>query len=121
MNRQCLVLGVLSLCFVTSSMLSGCVLGAAAGGAEAGYVASQEERTAGETIDDQLIVSKVKTKLLSDPEVSGLNINVDSYEGVVTLRGRVDSDREASEAIRLARDTTGVRAVRSELTVAGRY
>lgn len=97
--------------------LSGCVLAAAGAGAEAGYIASQEDRSAGETIDDQAIVAKVKTTLLADSEVSGLDINVDSFKGVVTLKGVVETARERDKAISLARSVSGVRDVQSKLFI----
>lgn len=96
---------------------SGCWAAAAGAGAEAGYVAAQEERSAGETIDDQVIVTQVKTRLLADNEVSGMNINVDSFRGVVTLKGFVESGLEADKAISIARGVSGVREVRSRLVV----
>jgi hyperosmotically inducible protein len=98
-------------------LLSGCWLGAGALGAEAGYVASQEERSAGETIDDQVILTSVKSKLVGDPEVSGLSINVDVFKGVVQLRGYVDSQSEIDRAIRLAHETKGVSRVDSRLVL----
>ncbi len=98
-------------------LFSGCWLGAGALGAEAGYVASQEERSAGETIDDQVILTSVKSKLVGDPEVSGLSINVDVFKGVVQLRGYVDSQSEIDRAIRLAQETKGVARVDSRLVL----
>lgn len=99
--------------------LSGCLLAAAGVGAEAGYIASQEERTTSETVKDQLIVSKIKTKLIADPKVSGFDINVDSFKGVVTLRGALRTDDEINTAIDIARDTEGVKDVISKLVFVG--
>lgn len=96
---------------------SGCWLVAGGVGAEAGYVASQEDRTAGQTVDDQLIVSKIKTAMLSDPNVPGLKINVDSFKGVVTLRGYVDTPAQADQAVQIARNTSGVESVVSKLVI----
>lgn len=77
----------------------------------------QTSRSAGDAVDDSVIVAKVKSKLLADPDVSGLDINVDSYKGVVMLKGVVRTGREADEAIRLARETAGVIDVDSKLIV----
>ena len=55
----------LILGFVFNS-LSGCWIVAGAAGAEAGYVGAQDNRTAGQTIDDQTIVAKIKTKMISE-------------------------------------------------------
>ena len=97
--------------------ISGCWLAAAGVGAETGYVVAQEDRSVGETIDDQGIVAAVKTKLLADPDVSGLDINVDSFKGTVTLKGVVESSKEVRQAIALAQSVDGVKSVQSKLFV----
>lgn len=45
-----------------------------------------------------MITSKVKTALLSNPEVSGLDIHVETFKGRVHLNGFVDSITEATKA-----------------------
>jgi osmotically-inducible protein OsmY len=45
-----------------------------------------------------MITSKVKTALLSNPEVSGLDIHVETFKGRVHLNGLVDSITEATKA-----------------------
>lgn len=95
--------------------LSGCLLGAAAAGGEGVYVATQEDRSAGQTIDDQVILASLKSKLLADPDVSGLNINVDVMKGEVQLRGYVKSQKEIDRAVELAQLTDGVKKVDSRL------
>lgn len=97
--------------------LSGCLLAAVGVGAEAGYVASQDDRTAQETINDQYITSAVKTKLLADSRTPGLDINVDTFKSVVTLRGALKTNREASNALEVARSVDGVKSVISKLVV----
>ena len=101
----------------TVAVLSGCWAAAAGVGAEAGYVASQEERTTGQVIDDQAIVTSVKTKFISDADVSALDINVDSFKGIVTLKGVVETAHERDEAIRLAYSVNGVKEVQSKLHI----
>ncbi len=102
---------------MSSVSLTGCWLAAGAAGAEGGYIASQDNRTAGQTIDDQAILTSVKTKLLADPDVSGLKINVDVFQGVVTLRGYVKNQSEINRAIELANATSGVKRVDSKLVL----
>jgi osmotically-inducible protein OsmY len=43
--------------------------------------------------------------------VDGLDIDVDTKQGVVALKGTVDSDAERQAAVELARDIKGVRRV----------
>jgi hyperosmotically inducible protein len=66
---------------------------------------------------DASITSAVKTKLLADPKVGGLKIDVDTKDNVVTLTGAVRNAEEKAEAIRLAKATTGVKSVVDKLTI----
>ena len=74
-------------------------------------------KTVGETIDDATITTRVKTALLNDPQVAGLKIDVDTTKGIVTMSGIVKSPAEAERAVQLARQTDGVRDVKSTLQV----
>lgn len=74
-------------------------------------------KSVGETIDDATITAQVKTALLNDPQVAGLKIDVDTFKGVVTLSGAVKSTAERDKAIALARQTKGVKDVKSTLQV----
>ena len=66
---------------------------------------------------DAATTAAVKTKLLGDTKVGGLKIDVDTKDNVVTLTGAVNSAEEKAEAIRLARNTTGVKKVIDKLTI----
>jgi hyperosmotically inducible periplasmic protein len=68
---------------------------------------------------DAGITSAVKAKLLADSTVSGLRIDVDTENGVVTLTGTVKSKAEADQAMMLARNTDGVTRVVNNLKVGG--
>jgi hyperosmotically inducible protein len=78
---------------------------------------SAAEKT-GEVITDAAITSEVKTKFLAEPGVSGLNVNVDTNNGVVTLSGNVQSKAEAAKAMSIARDSKGVKRVVNHLKMA---
>jgi hyperosmotically inducible protein len=79
--------------------------------------ACSSTQSPGQQLDDATITASVKAKLAADPEVNPFNIDVDTDAGVVTLRGTVE-DREAkTEAVKLARGTSGVRSVRDEIKV----
>ena len=64
-----------------------------------------------------MITSKVKTALLSDPDVSGLDIHVETFKGRVYLNGLVDSITESSKAEELVREVKGVVLVKNSITV----
>lgn len=74
-------------------------------------------RPVGEQADDHLIASKVKAKLTGDPEINPFNLDVDAVEGVVTLSGRVDDAETRDEALKLARQTAGVKDVVDRIRV----
>jgi hyperosmotically inducible protein len=71
-------------------------------------------------LTDPGLTAAVKAKLLADPTVGGLKIDVDTLNGVVTLTGTVKSAAEKAEAVRIANDTTGVRAVTDNLKIGPR-
>jgi hyperosmotically inducible protein len=68
-------------------------------------------------MSDTEITTAVKTKFLADSKVSGLSISVETDKGVVTLTGPVSSAAERARAIRLAKQTHGVKRVVSKLKI----
>lgn len=74
-------------------------------------------RSAGQTVDDATITSKVKAALIKDDLVKARNINVDTVRGVVKLSGTVANDAEKQQALRLAKQAGGVVDVQSNLSV----
>jgi len=69
---------------------------------------------------DGAITMKIQAKYAEDDVVKGRNIEVESANGVVTLKGEVDSLRERDAAEQLARETSGVKRVVNQLKVASR-
>ena len=67
--------------------------------------------------DDVGLSTRVRTALLNDPQVAAGQINVRAANGVVTLSGNVRTAAERDRAVALARQTSGVSDVRSELAV----
>ena len=74
-------------------------------------------RDVGDRAADTEITTKIKAKIAGDGDLSPFNINVDTKEGVVTLRGAVKSMDAKQEAERIARDTSGVKSVQNMLQV----
>ena len=81
------------------------------------YLVSEEGRTVGEVTDDSAIHVRVKTGLTFARGVNGLRIDVDVREGVVTLSGRVNSEKQRTRALRVARGVPGVSDVDDQLVV----
>jgi len=69
------------------------------------------------SMPDAWVTTKVKMSLLTDADVSALDVNVDTIDGRVTLHGTVGTAAEKAEAERIARGIDGVREVRNLLQV----
>ena len=63
------------------------------------------------------LTAKVKTKFLADTSISGLKIDVDTKNDVVTLSGTVPTAAEKRKAVEVARATDGVKSVVDNLKV----
>jgi hyperosmotically inducible protein len=70
-----------------------------------------------DTASDIWITSTTKMRLLADSQTPALDINVDTWEGVVTLFGIVPSQRAKAAAEADARQVRGVKRVENELQV----
>lgn len=76
-------------------------------------VAERSART--DESPDVWITAKVQAKYFMDRDVKGRNINVDTRDGMVTLRGEVESEGERRQAVAIARNTDGVKSVTDQL------
>jgi len=70
-------------------------------------------------LNDAGITASIKASLAADPALSALKIEVDTQQGVVTLRGPAPSLEARDRATVLARAPQGVRAVNNELVLPG--
>jgi osmotically-inducible protein OsmY len=83
-----------------------------------GDSAKSAAKEAEQDIADSWITTKVKSTLMYSSNVDGLDIEVSTSAGVVTLKGKVDSGAERALAIELANNVRGVKSVQSKgLTV----
>jgi len=96
---------------------SGCIWLAAGGGGAGAYEVAKDERTIRTKLVDAGITSSVKTRLLTDEQIDAFDINVDTYEGVVTLHGHTETRSDRTRAIEIASGVKGVRSVTSKLRV----
>jgi osmotically-inducible protein OsmY len=71
----------------------------------------------GEVIDDTWITTKVKSQYMTADAVEGSSINVDTKNNVVTLNGSVPTEAARTAALRIARETKGVKRVVDNLRV----
>jgi osmotically-inducible protein OsmY len=84
---------------------------------EATPPASSEEPGVWDTASDIWITSATKMLLLADSQTPALDINVDTWAGVVTLFGIVPSQQAKAAAEADARKVSGVKGVENELQV----
>ena len=87
---------------------------------KAGEAADKAGDAADKAIDatkDAALTAAVKTKFLADSKVSGLKIDVDTRNGVVTLTGDVASAAEKRAAVAIAKETDGVKSVTDHLKI----
>jgi osmotically-inducible protein OsmY len=79
--------------------------------------ASAAERSATQRVDDAAITAQVKTRLLADETTRGINMNVDTEAGVVTLRGTAPTEAAKARAEEVAKAVDGVQVVANALVV----
>jgi len=75
------------------------------------------EKSWSESLNDQWLGSKIKSKLIAEPEIRSLNIDVDVEKGIVTLTGVVGNRNQKKRAIEIAKATEGTVRVVDNLTV----
>lgn len=76
-------------------------------------------KSAGQSVDDQVIKAEINGKVLKDAELKTWAVDVASYKGAVTLSGQVPSKAAEQRLIKYAQDTKGVTSVRTNIQVAG--
>ena len=82
-----------------------------------GCASTRTHEGTGEYVDDTAITTKVKTAIFGDPALKVLQINVETFKGVVQLSGFVNSAQSASKAGEVARGVHGVVEVKNDLVV----
>lgn len=78
---------------------------------------TSEERSFGEVVDDASITATVKSKLLWGKNTDGMEMDVDTRMGTVTLNGSADNGASRELAGRMAENTRGVVSVDNQLVV----
>jgi hyperosmotically inducible periplasmic protein len=97
-------------CFVIGTLLAPVV----------GYTAdSDADRSHPMTfVKDSVITTKIKAKLAADHPGSMKHIQVDTdKDGIVWLSGTANTQAEIDQAVAVARDTEGVKSVKSDIKI----
>ncbi len=80
-----------------------------------GCASTSKHEGTGEYIDDSVITTKVKAAVFNEPSLKSLEINVETFKGVVQLSGFVSSEAAISKAVEVARSVKGVTSVKNDM------
>ena len=73
---------------------------------------------ASKPVSDDFLVDTIRQKLAADQVVKGGAIEVIVKDGAVTLRGKVEEERQKSKAEKIAKRVSGVKSVVNQITLA---
>jgi osmotically-inducible protein OsmY len=104
LNKSVLTLALSAALVATLGVTSGCAV-------------TRKQETVGAYVDDAALTTRVKAKFAADPAVSAMSISVETLKGTVQLSGFAKSTDERLMAEKLARETSGVVAVRNDIAV----
>ncbi|MHC1697320.1 MAG: BON domain-containing protein [Geobacteraceae bacterium] len=82
-----------------------------------GCASTRTKEGTGEYLDDTAITTKVKAAIFADADLKVMQINVETFKGVVQLSGFVNSAQSVTKAAEVARGVKGVTAVKNNLIV----
>ena len=100
-----------------SLVLAGCVPVLIGGAAVGGYYLGEDDRSPTQIAADSSITAKIKSKFVGDKYVDAFEINVDTYDGAVTLHGDVTNTIAREQAGKLASQVEGVKSVDNRIRV----
>lgn len=90
------------------------VIGGVLMAGSANALGKAEEKT---PIKDSWLTAKTKIALFADARIKGSEINVETTQGAMMIRGKVDSDAAKQAAEGIAKGIDGVKSVKNELQV----
>ena len=73
--------------------------------------------TVGTTIDDGVLTAKVKSTLISDPDIKSFDLQVETRKGVVQISGFVDNSAQVDRALQVTRSVAGVVSVENKMSI----
>lgn len=97
-------------------VLTGCASAVGSGYGQGGL--SSDGRSYSKAREDNTITARVNSLLVQDRQITAMNIEVTTRNGVVTLTGTVPSRSLSERAARLAASVEGVKTVVNHLRVA---
>ena len=86
-------------------------------GAQAKDAVREVGETTGQVLEDTAITAKVKAALHAQRDVKSRDIDVETFQGKVVLKGAVPDRAQAALAVKVATSVEGVKAVENRLSV----
>ena len=80
-----------------------------------GCASTAKQEGTGEFIDNTVVTTKVKTAIFNEPTLKTLEINVETFKGVVQLSGFVNSQADIDKAVEIAQQVNGVKSVKNDM------
>lgn len=74
-------------------------------------------RTMGQGAEDKILGAKIKTRLMKEPGIKSLNIDVDVYSGTANVGGIVANQQQKKKILDLIRSVEGVKGIVDNLQV----
>ncbi len=82
-----------------------------------GCASTSNKEGTGEYFDDAVITTKVKAAIFNEPTLKTLEINVETFKGVVQLSGFIKERSDISKAIEVTRAVKGVTSVKNDMVL----
>jgi osmotically-inducible protein OsmY len=86
-------------------------------GAEVKQSLKEVGETTGQVLEDAAVTAKVKAALHAEKDVKSRDVDVETFQGKVVLKGRVPDRAQAELATKVARSVAGVKSVENRLAV----
>ncbi len=80
-------------------------------------VVAERKSTVGNVIDDSIITTKAKAKILATEDLKSLQISVETHQGEVILSGFVDNEAAKMKAEEVVSKIEGVKSVKNGLEI----
>ncbi|MBT0726342.1 BON domain-containing protein [Rosenbergiella australiborealis] len=100
-----------------AKLITSALLATTLGVSLAGCAPTPTHEGTGGYIDDTVVTTKVKAKLLGEKDLNSTEINVETFKGRVQLSGFVGSALMAQKAINVTRTVPGVRYVVNDMQI----
>jgi len=82
-----------------------------------GCAVTRGQETVGAYVDDATITARIKARFVENQQVDASSISVETLNGTVMLSGFAKNATERTTAEGIARDVSGVKAVKNEIAV----